>query len=93
MCVCGELLQNKGKVEFFWGQMSLQLAALCAEDQWILSAVLSCGFGSGSPHELEGSVSLSKRLSASSHKVFLLPASDQRALCLLVCNLGNRGSE
>lgn len=57
-----ELLQNKGKVEFFWGQTSLQLVALCAEDQWILSAhwetVLSSGLGSGSPQELEGGVCL-----------------------------------
>lgn len=43
-CMQGELLQNKGKLQFFWGWERLE-ADLCAVDLWVPSAQSSLGDG------------------------------------------------
>lgn len=93
-----ETFPEQRKVKFFWSRENLETLQ-CAEDQWVSTqrplgdsaehqTTLEVEFESGGG----GNVPLPERLSSSSHRVFLPPALDQRALCLLVYDLGSRAS-
>ena len=87
-----ETFPEQRKVKFFWSRGNLETLQ-CAEDQWVSTQRT---LEDSAEHETEsgggGNVPLPERLSSSSHRVFLPPALDQRALCLLVYDLRSRAS-
>lgn len=92
-----ETFPEQRKVKFFWSWENLETPQ-CAEANgslprgpWeIVQSIRQ--LWKLNLNQVEGDVPLPERLSSSSHRVFLPPALDQRALCLLMCDLGNRAS-